>query len=208
MTSQSVKNIIRLDTDASWICSCLETWQRWDLVSFRHQKRRIFLVPHQHIHRSQWKPHSSTGNSFRENDILQRQAGSTTLNWLGWTYQAASTGLIKTNYAISLHKTSKACIKWPKLSTMAKYHDYKQMNTRYTIPLHGAQMLLGGPVQQRTLGRHMTISPLSQWLLKRRYHVSHATTMASEIWHIKGDSLMQRLVFPQHSLELPRLGFE
>ena len=138
MTSQSVKNIIRLDTDASWICSCLETWQRWDLVSFRHQKRRIFLVPHQHIHRSQWKPHSSTGNLFRENDILQRLAGSTTLNGLGWTYQTASTGLIKTNYAISLHKTSKACIKWPKVSPWLS----TMITSRWTLAIQSPYMEL------------------------------------------------------------------
>ena len=138
MTSQLVKNIIRLDTDASWICLCLETWQRWDLVSFRQKKGQIFPVPHEHIQRSQWKPHSSTWNSFRENAILQRQAGSTTLNWLGWTYQAASTGLIKTNYAISLHKTTKACIMWPKVSPWLS----TMITSRWTLAIQSPYMEL------------------------------------------------------------------
>ena len=115
MTSQSVKNIIRLDTDASWICSCLETWQRWDLVSFRHQKKADFPRASPAHTWSQWKPHSSTWNSFRENDILQRLAWSTTLNGLGWTNQAASTGLIKTNMQC-LYTRQQRHISWPKVS--------------------------------------------------------------------------------------------
>ena len=35
-----------------------------------------------------------------------------------------------------------------------------------------------------------------------------STLVTYKTWYIKGESLMLRLLLPQHSLELPRLGFE
>ena len=71
---------------------------------------------------------------------------------------------------------------------MAKHHDYKQTSTHYTITPTGNSYATGQSSVTEYLGKaYDYLASLTMTVEEEVSCLYHATIMASEIWHIKGD---------------------